>query len=158
MSRSTRSEYRLYFPTNDVTDIAKEGDMLFIARRTDGSLIIIFTAANSTVENQLLWLFGLPLQLGLSCESKELEQKEVEIDFMVRFIFDELGIEIEEPETDYLDELLKGFKGVFPTTKLFSEYARKTIPNKISTINAPNDTLITWMNHEERLFRHLSVI
>ena len=155
LNHPTRSEYRLYFPTNDVTDIAKEGDMLFIAKRTDDSLMIIITAANSTVENQLLWLFGLPLQLGLSFESKELEQKEVEIDFIVRFIFDELGIEIEEPETDYLDELLKQFKGVFPTTKLFSEYARKTVPVEISAIEAPDETLMAWMNHEERLFRRL---
>lgn len=155
LNHPTRSEYRLYFPTNEVTEIAMQGDMLFIAKRTDGTLMIIITVANSTLENQLLWLFGLPLQLGLSFESKELEKRDVEIDFIVRFIFDELGIEIEEPETDYLDHLLKKFDGIFPKTIIFSEYARKTCPYEVNAVESPDETLMAWMSHEERLFRRL---
>jgi len=129
--------------------------MLFIAKRTDGSLMIIITSANSTVENQLLWLFGLSNQLGLNFESQRLEHNETEVDFIVRFIFDELGIEIEEPETDLLDRLLMKFDGVFPPTRIFSEYARETYPDQINPVDDPDHTLMAWMTHEERLFRQL---
>ncbi|HEA30296.1 MAG TPA: hypothetical protein ENH91_09925 [Leeuwenhoekiella sp.] len=125
LDHPTRSEYRLYFSTNDVTSIAERGDMLFIGKRTDGTLIVIVTVQNSTIENQLLWLFGLPSQTGLNFEGQNFDNiNDVEIDFIVRFIFDELGIDIEEPETDSLDDILIKFNGVFPSTRVFSALAR----------------------------------
>ena len=58
------SEWRLFYPSNNVLDMAREGDLLIIAKRTDGTLLSIIVAAGSTVENQLLWLFGVPVQTG----------------------------------------------------------------------------------------------
>ena len=56
--QSPRSEYRLYFPTTLVSQLTNAGDLLFVARQTDSSLLIIVVKAGSTIENQLLWLFG----------------------------------------------------------------------------------------------------
>lgn len=58
------AEWRLFYPSNDVMDVAKEGDLLFIAKRTDGTLMTIIVSSGSTVENQLVWLFGVPVQTG----------------------------------------------------------------------------------------------
>jgi hypothetical protein len=54
LNHPTRSEYRLYFPTTEVSDMAKAGDTMFIAKRPDNSLMIIVSSAGSTMENQLL--------------------------------------------------------------------------------------------------------
>jgi len=53
------AEYRLYFPTTSVTEMMQEGDLLFVAKKTDGSIQLITVQGGSTVENQLLWLFGI---------------------------------------------------------------------------------------------------
>jgi len=37
----------------------QEGDLLFVAKKTDGSIQLITVQGGSTVENQLLWLFGI---------------------------------------------------------------------------------------------------
>ena len=50
----TRSEYRLYFPTTPISELAKEGDTLFIAKRTNGTLLVIITPATSTIQSQLV--------------------------------------------------------------------------------------------------------
>ena len=77
-----------------------------------------------------------------------------EVDFVVRFILEELGIEIEEPETDYLDSLIERFNGVFPKTKDFSFFARQTLKN-VNAIEEPDKTLMAWMEQEEKLFRRM---
>src|SRR5690606_18855752 len=51
-----RWEYRLYFPTNQVSQVAAEGDLLVIAKRPDATLLAIVAERGSTIEQQLLWL------------------------------------------------------------------------------------------------------
>lgn len=151
----TRSEYRLYFHSNSVMGLAGTGDLLIIARRPSGDIMIIVAAAGSTVENQLLWLFGVPVQIGAGFEYREFEDGEdTEVDFAARFILDELGIEIEEPEADRLDALLERFDGVFPKTAVFSAFARETIPD-VNPLDGPDKALLAWMGQEEKLFRRL---
>jgi len=149
------AEYRLYFRSNPVMELASEGDLLIVARRSSGEIMIIVATAGSTVENQLLWLFGVPVQIGTSFEYREFEDKEdTEVDFAARYILDELGIEIEEPEAEKLDALLEKFGGVFPTTAVFSAFARKTIPD-VNPLDGPDVALLSWMEQEEKLFRRL---
>jgi hypothetical protein len=149
------SEFRLYFLTTDVTEMAKAGDLLFIAKRTDGTVLCIIVDSGSTVENQLLWLFGVPVQTGKSFVYQDFQDGEdKEVDFAVRFILEELGIEVEEPEADLLDSLLVKFNGVFPKTKEFSLFARGTVRD-VSPIEEPDKTLMKWMEQEEKLFRRL---
>ena len=89
-------EWRLYYPSNAVTETMNEGDALFLALDTGGSLYFIIAPARSTSEDQLSWLFGVEPQkrfevLGFRDEGPEL-------DFAAHFILDELGIEFEEPD------------------------------------------------------------
>lgn len=152
----TRTEYRLYFPTNEVMDLASPGDFLFLARRTDNSILVIITALGSTLERQLQWLFGIEDQTTLQFTLNEFENEDdVELDFATRLILEELGIDIEEPETDRLDDLLAKFKGGFPTTKIFSAYARETVTDVPSLLDDPDGALMAWMDHEEKLFRRM---
>jgi hypothetical protein len=151
----TRSEYRLYFRDNPVMELASTGDLLIVARRTSGHIMIILAAEGSTVENQLLWLFGVPVQIGPGFEYREFEDHDdTQIDFAARFILDELGIEIEEPEADRLDNLLERFGDVFPKTIVFSAFARETIP-EVNPLDGPDAALLAWMEQEEKLFRQL---
>lgn len=148
------AEWRLYFPTTDVTELAKAGDLMIVAKRTDNTVMIIVSAAGSTIENQLLWLFGLPANTGTSFTLQFIEKDDKKVDFAVRFILDELGIEIEEPETDYLDSILKKFNGKLPKTREFSLFTRQTLKD-VNPIDDPDGSVIAWMNHEEKLFRRM---
>jgi hypothetical protein len=152
---STRSEYRLYFSGNPVMELAEVGDLLIVARRPGDEFMVIVARAGSTVENQLLWLFGVPVQIGISFELREFEnEQDMEIDFAARFILEELGIEVEDPEGHTLDNLLEPFLGKFPVTAEFSGFARGTLP-EIDGTDDPDAALLAWMDHEEKLFRRL---
>ena len=56
---ATRTEWRLYYPTNEVTTSASAGDALFICQKKDGSVLEIITKKESIIENQLFWLFNI---------------------------------------------------------------------------------------------------
>ena len=79
------------------------------------------------------------------------------MDFAARYILDELGIELEEPEADHLDTLIRKFGLKFPTTREFSALAGGSIP-KSSIIDAPDETLLAWIEREEQLFGALNDI
>ncbi len=149
----SRSEYRLYYTPNDVMQRAQAGDLVLIARRTDGTVMIIVTVAGSTIENQLLWLFGLSDQ-NETFSLQATREEDREVDFIVLSVLDELGVEVEEPETDQMDSLLEQFKGVFPTTKEFSKLTRSALKN-LDPLSEPDETLMAWMGFEEKLFRRM---
>ena len=149
----TRSEYRLYYPTTVMSELAEPGDSLFVARRSENTLMMIVTAANTTVEHQLHWLFGVEDITGTAFNSRAIDS-EAQLDFATRIVFDELGIDIEEPEADQLDELLAVFKGKIPPTAEFSRFARDSLDH-ISARDDPDEALIAWLQQEERLFKRM---
>src|SRR5690606_6326435 len=53
-----RWEYRLYFPTTPITAKLSPGDLLVMAKRRDGGLLVIAAAQGSSASGQLEWLFG----------------------------------------------------------------------------------------------------
>ncbi|MDB5704404.1 MAG: restriction endonuclease [Sphingomonas bacterium] len=149
------AEFHLYYSGNAVTDLMQADDMLFLALRRDGSVLAIVTPVASTIQNQLMWLFGLEEQEQFSFTFQEIEgTNNAELDFAARYILDELGIEPEEPEADRLDRLIEGFGLTFPTTRVFSEMARVSLP-EVSAADDPDQALIEWMDREEQLFRRL---
>lgn len=151
----TRSEYRLYFKSNSIIELARTGDLLIVARRPSGEIMIIIVAAGSTVENQLLWLFDVPAQVDTDFEYREFEgDDDTTVDFASRYILDELGIDIEEPEAERMDALLEKFNGVFPRTAVFSAFVRETLP-EVNPLDGPDAALLAWMQQEEKLFRRL---
>ena len=152
----TRSaEWRLYYQTNAVTEMMRPGDTLFVARTPEDHLFFIVVPDGSTMQNQLIWLFGLDEQPGLVFESREIgTDTDAELDFVARYILDELGIEPEEPEADRLDSLIERFGLEFPKTRVFSQLARTSMP-EVSAADDPDLALVAWMDREEQLFRRL---
>jgi hypothetical protein len=149
-------EYHLYYAADSepVVHLTKAGDLLVIAQKKDGSLLVLLCPAGSTIGQQLLWLFGLDL-LAKSSDTKLLDPgTATSLSWAARFILDELGIEPEEPEPDAFDRLVEKFGLKFPTTAAFSDFARASLPG-CDPVGAPDDTLLTWMDHEEALFRRL---
>lgn len=150
-----RWEYRLYFPTNLVSQSAAAGDLLVIARRPDGNLLAIVAEQGTTIEHQIMWLFDLSdlIHPGFSVRS-ELETEQDRIGFAARVVLEQIGIEVEEEAPNYLDQMLAKFNGLFPKTTEFSAFARSTIPD-LSACDDPDAALLGWMEREEVLFRTL---
>ncbi|MGO7438272.1 type II restriction endonuclease [Rhizobium ruizarguesonis] len=148
------AEWRLYYPSNPVTEAMNEGDALFLAMEPSGRLHFIVTAAGSTSEKQLLWLFGIEPS-GKSFISREITaEDDPGLDFAARFILDELGIEFEDPKANELDTIIDRFGLKFPTTAIFSDLARLTLPG-VRAEDDPDAALVVWLDHEEALFRRL---
>jgi len=150
-----RWEYRLYFPTTNVSLNAVAGDLLVIAKRRDGGLLVVIAENGSSIGRQIEWLFGFAdlAHPGFSVKS-ELETEQDRIEFASRFILESIGIAVETSEETYLDEMLNRFGGKFPTTRVFSAYARSTIAD-LNTHDDPDIVLMAWMEREEILFRTL---
>lgn len=148
------AEFRLYYNTNAVTELLQEGDFLLLAKMRDGSLLMIFTPAGSTIESQLRLLFGLNY-VDESFTAGTLDS--VQLLLPLRLMLEDLGIEVSRIETGddiWLEKLVDLFGGnAFPATSAFSAYARKSIEDMVAPISNPDQTILDWMEHEEKLFR-----
>jgi len=146
----------VYYQGNAVTEVMSAGDTLILARRQNqNQLVFIVASPGSTSEKQLLWLFGLQRpkdKFSLASTDGWSE----DIGFAGRLVLDELGIEPEVSDVDRLDEIISEFKGEFPSTKVFSELARKT-SEYVDPIQEPDIALETWLAHEEAVFRRLEL-
>lgn len=147
------AEYHLYYSSNAVTEMMQPGDRLFLALQRDGTMLAIVTTS-ATIENQLMWLFGLEEQEEFAFTYQEIGEGSAELDFAARYILEELGIEPEEPEADQIDTLIERFGLVFPKTGVFSELARSSLPH-VSPQDDPDRALIAWLEREEQMFRRL---
>lgn len=150
----TRTEWRLYFQTTEVSKRAKTGDSLFICKKTNETLLIIVAQKDSTIEGQLYWLFGLN---GINTEKfvskTKFDSGDDKIELAARTILEQIGIEYEDKSVEsYLEPMLFAFQGRFPSTKEFSAYARNTITD-VNPIEEPDITLVKWINREEALFK-----
>lgn len=61
-----RSEYRLYYRDNPVSALASEGDLLVIARRPDGRVLLLLAPGESIAATRIAWLFGMEVSPGAS--------------------------------------------------------------------------------------------
>lgn len=147
-------EHRLYYrkEAEEVVYKSQPNDSLIICDINHKELLVLICPQGSSIESQLLWLFGL---------SKDINQPEIKIydrnddkklSLASKFILEKIGIEIHEIDNNYLDLILKKFKGGFPSTKDFSKFARSTYSN-ISPINDPDEALVKWIEREELLFK-----
>ncbi|MCW0201456.1 MAG: type II restriction endonuclease [Rhodanobacter thiooxydans] len=146
-------EYRLYYPTNAVTSQLAEGDFFLIAKRTDGTLLLVFCPPESTVEAQLRAVFGLGA-VGDSFRSGEISVSALILP--VRLLLEEIGLVTREQDErgQWLELLVENFGGeFFPATTEFSALARKTLSGELDPVADPDTALMAWMDHEEFLFR-----
>lgn len=149
------AEWRLYYPSNSVTEIMNAGDSLFLALRPDDTLLFIVVPQDSTLESQLLWLFNVSEQERFEFIAREFHSDTGdELDFVAKYLLDEIGIQFEDPNANSLDNIIERFGLQFPKTADFSTLARATLP-EVDALNYPDLALIAWLNHEEAMFRRL---
>jgi EcoRII C terminal len=150
-----RPEWRLYYSSNPITEMMQEGDTLFLAKRPGDCLLFVVVRSGSTIENQLLWLFGFDSQPDLKFLSQEYSgDNDATLDFAARFVLDELGIEFEDPDANSLDSIIDRFGLQLPKTHEFSALARLTLP-EVRAEDGPDVALMAWLGHEEAMFRRL---
>ncbi|MEX2495554.1 MAG: type II restriction endonuclease [Woeseia sp.] len=150
------AEYHLYYSADSepVVHKASAGDLLIVAKTKQDTLHLILCPSDTTIAQQLLWLFGIDL-IGTRTAARMLSTSEsIPLSFAARSILDSLGIEIEEPEPDAFGKLIDRYGWKFPGTAEFSAFARETF-GEADPLGAPDESLLAWMDHEEALFRHL---
>jgi hypothetical protein len=151
-----RYEYRLYFTANTIMQAANAGDVFILAKqKSSDGLLVIVAEQDTTIASQLLWLFGFSTleHTGFSIrEETELEQDRIA--FASRIILENIGIEVEVSEETYLDEMLRRFKGSFPTTRESAAYTRETLGDIDYTVDV-DDVLMACYEREDILFRTL---
>ncbi len=149
-----RSEFRLYYPNNDVMELAKKDDLLIIGKRPDDTLMVLVAQAGSTYERQLIWLFGIEDEL-IKFDVKQIENKnDIELNLAAKFILEELGIEYSMYDERWLGQIIDRFGENFPGTSVFSAFARSTLKG-VSVWDDPDSAVMAWLDHEEMLFRTL---
>ncbi|MEX0382792.1 type II restriction endonuclease [Spiribacter sp. 1M153] len=143
-------EYRLYYRNNPVSTRIREGDLMIIARKHDGELVILFTPPDSSASLQLESLFGLH---SLEEKFARAQLPAYSLSLPLKYLLEELGvqaIDLEDAEDD-LQLVLDRFPSHFPRTSEFSALARERFP--ADPIGNPDSTLLAWMEREEALFR-----
>lgn len=149
------AEYRFYFPDTEVTKRAAAGDLLVIAKRRDSGLLVVIAEAGSTAASQVEWLFGFSdVATPKFSVRAELENDQDRIGFAAGFILESIGIVSDTSQAGFLEGLLAKFPSGFPPTRIFSAYARSTLPD-VSAIDDPDGAVMAWMDREEVLFKTL---
>lgn len=148
------AEFRLYYPAelNLVQNHAEPGDLIIGAQKPDNSVDILIVQADSTWEQQLRWLFAIEEETGTGYQTRTIAEQGA-LDFSSQTIIERLGIELKLDDDHYLEDLLATFGNAFPTTRIFSDYARNTQP--LDSKDDPDYALIVWLEREEMLFRTL---
>lgn len=144
------AEFRLYFPPTNVSLKYSAGDLLILGLRPDDTLLIVVASAGSTIGDQLLWLFRLA-QPDSGYEVRNSDDIDRDVDYVVSWILETLGIEPPAPQAD-ADLIASRFGDALPTTRVFSQFAREQAPD-CSPRDDPDYAVLTWMQTEERFFR-----
>lgn len=146
-------EDRLYYPVaaEEVVHRARDGDTLFLCMTRGNELLALLCMAGSSIEQQLLWLFGLDVG-GRDLFQRDLrEESGRDLDLAARHVLELIDVEVELADEDWLDRLLKAFPRGLPPTRRFSDFARKACDD-VDPLADPDQALLAWMDLEERLF------
>ena len=148
-------EWRLYYQENEVTLRMRPGDSLFILILPNRAVGFVTCSRDSSYGGILESVFSIqghvdgqlslvPVQPGFHPPA----------DFLTFQVLDALGVEPDLPDMFNPDEVVARFRGKFPSTSVFSELARSTLPD-INPKDDPDATLLAWIDREELLFRAL---
>lgn len=148
------AEGRFYYPADveSVVRRARDGDTLFVCLHADGRLLFVLTPAASSTEAQLKWLFGLSPDANLLNLTDVDSSARFDLGFAGNYILEEMGFELEETDDSFLEKLVSAFGLSFPGTAKFSAKARE-LAKPVDLQRDPDDALMTWIDHEYRLFR-----
>jgi hypothetical protein len=114
---------------------------------------VIIAKAGSTYEKQIAWLFDIEIAEKNRFSMRKVTGKSnPDLDYVSRLILEELGIETTSRADAFLETMLKKFGNNFPSTPVFSKFARETA-EYFDSKNDPDEALLGWMEHEEKLFR-----
>jgi hypothetical protein len=155
--KSRSAEYRLYYPaaSEDVVHRARAGDRLILCQPKQGPLLAIFCPSGSSVEQQLLWLFGLEKNSESDLFQIDLRTAHGRhLDFSARQVLELINVEVVATEEQWLQRIITQFGKGYPSTSEFSAFARK-MAKHVDPIVDPDTALATWMDFEESLFRTL---
>lgn len=152
-----RSEYRLYFSENTVINASKPNDLLVIAKKAEiDELVVIVAKNNSTMENQLIWLFGFGKgQLERFSVKSFDPSRYTSLDFASKIILKNIGMDIVTIEEEYTDFLIREYPADYPSTSEFSDLAYTLAKKDIDEIKDPDGAVLKLLNKEETLFRIL---
>lgn len=153
-------EPRFYYPkaSEQIVYRAKPGDTLFVCHGRDETLTFLLCGVGTTIEKQLLWLFGLQVRGEDIVERAFREGADVELGLAARYILALIGVDAQVEDDHWLSALTERFGSKFPTTTEFSAFARKTAA-EVDVSRDPDGALMRWLEQEELLFytfeRHL---
>lgn len=150
------AEYRLLYraKARPVISRVDPGDTLFIARRGERELFMIFAKAGSTILRQLEWLFGLAPRDGMLVGKQGHDQPDLE-PISVEELLGLLDIEVDISDDSLLDRFPKSFFGdKWPTGAQMAALARH-VAGETDSVGDPDATLLTWVRMETRLFQTL---
>ena len=147
------AEWRVYYQSNDVTDAMEPGDQLVLAKHREDYLLFIVIAEGCGLLERVLYLFGLD-RLADLVTFQDFSEADPELDFLNRLILEEIGVEFEDSDANKLDNIIEPYGLAFPKTIAFSDLARQTLP-EISALDDPDWAIMSWVEHEEALFRRL---
>lgn len=149
------AEYRFYFPTTAVSIRAAVGDLLVLAKKRDGGILVVIAEDGSSIASQIEWLFGFDDLAPRSFSVKaDLGADRDRIQFASRLVLESIGVEVVAEDDNFLERMLVRFGATFPTTIEFSRFAQETL----EAVDAGADqdaALMVWMEREEVLFRTL---
>lgn len=152
-----RAEWRLYYQASEVlghNGLAKAGDLIFVAlEKSSRCLVIVVAAKDSVFERRFLSLFRISGEDLESLSIREITDED-DLGFLEREMLDllEMVPVVEDPEL--LEIMIRDFGPAFPTTKVFSEFARKHLDSSPGPVD-PDRFLLDAIDREEALFRIL---
>jgi hypothetical protein len=149
-------EFRIFYQKNSIVGkggTARAGDLLIIAFAKDFSeATVIIAEQRSTFESQLLWLFGI--EAVADAFEVHAQPPKTVLDLTRTHIIETLGISVPVVDNALLDRLLAKFGEAFPSSAVFSAFARKAVRGVIA-IEDPDTAIVRWMEQEEIAFRVL---
>jgi hypothetical protein len=152
-----RPEYRLYYPAKaePIVYRSRAGDRLFLCQPKQGPLLALFCGRGSSIEQQLLWLFGLGTSDSTDISQVDLrETSGKQLSIAARHVLELIGVEVLATEDEWLERIREKFGDQFPPTGIFSDFARKLVAD-VDPLEDPDAALLAWMDFEERLFMTL---
>lgn len=143
-------EYRLYYPSG-VKSLSncRAGDLAVVAVSSNPLRItFIFAEAESSVEAQLIWAFGLA-DGNRFTESHAMNNR---IDAFTSDLLRRMGIQPHTPSvaSNLVTDMFSRWPNSFPSGREFAEYARST--SECDSSDNPDERIVAYFNQQTILF------